>query len=253
VHGSKEKLRWRQRLRAHLLDILRPFPVLLLLMTTGCGHSSLPRDPEKTLERVRGGELRVGLVEHPPWVIRTSGEPAGAEVALVRELAQEQNAKPQWHWGGEQQHLEALERYELDLVIGGLTKETPWSKTIGLTTSYYDNRIVIGVPRAVTPPPSIKGMHVVARRGQVFAAYAERKGAAVMRVDDLKTANAPVAAPEWEIEQLGLVATGIELLTEKHVMAAPPGENGWIKQIDDFLHARRDNVKQLLQRESTRQ
>src|SRR5215207_6605316 len=62
------------------------------LLTLSCG--SLPRDPEGTLHRARGGRLRVGLVEHPPWVVRTEGEPAGAEVVLVRRFAAELNATP---------------------------------------------------------------------------------------------------------------------------------------------------------------
>src|SRR5919199_5046023 len=116
---------------------------VLCALTAACAN--LPRDPKGTLRRVQGGRLRVGLVEHPPWVVRTEGEPAGAEVALVRQFASELNASPEWYWGGEQQHMEALERFELDLVAGGLTDDTPWSKYVGLTSPYYENRIAVGV------------------------------------------------------------------------------------------------------------
>src|SRR4051812_29357091 len=85
---------------------------------SGCGN--LPRDPKGTLSRAQAnGRLRVGLVEHPPWVVRTAGEPSGAEVELVREFAQELGATPEWHWGGEQAQMEALEHYQLDLLVGG--------------------------------------------------------------------------------------------------------------------------------------
>jgi polar amino acid transport system substrate-binding protein len=109
--------------------------LFLLLIMSACvaGCSDLPRDPKETLRRVQGGRLRVGLVEHPPWVVRTEGEPAGAEVALVRQFATEVGAMPEWHWGGEQQQMEALRYYQLDLLIGGTTDETPWSKYVGLT------------------------------------------------------------------------------------------------------------------------
>ncbi len=53
---------------------------------------------------------------------------------------------------------------------------------------------------------------------------------------------------EWQLEQLGLTRTGVELHRENHVMAAPPGENGFIKRVDDFLYHRRPEVKGLLQR-----
>jgi polar amino acid transport system substrate-binding protein len=226
------------------------FVLVALLGIASTSTAGLPRDPEQTLEHVKGGRMRVALVEHPPWVVRTNGEPAGAEVELVRELAKELGAKPEWHWGGEQQQLEALERYELDLVIGGLTDDTPWSKTIGLTSPYFENRIVVGVPRTSTRPQKIKGMQIAAAEGEAVAAYIERKGAAAIRVRSLKEAQGAIAAPEWQVEQLGLATTNIELLNESHVMAAPPGENGWIAKLDEFLHARRNQVKQLLQKQN---
>src|SRR4051812_2484546 len=102
--------------------------VITLALFVGC---DLPRDPEGTLNRVRGGTMRVGLVENPPWVIRTEGEPKGVEVELVRRFAAELGAKPEWHWGAEQKHMRAMEKFELDLVIGGLLDDTPWSDSIG--------------------------------------------------------------------------------------------------------------------------
>jgi polar amino acid transport system substrate-binding protein len=111
--------------------------ILLSILPAAC--ASLPRDPENTLQRVQSsGRVRVGLVENPPWVVRTAGEPAGAEVELVRRFASELGATPEWYWGGEEQHLEALERFELDLVVVGLTDKTPWAQTVGLTRPYFN-------------------------------------------------------------------------------------------------------------------
>jgi len=142
--------------------------------------AGLPRDAEGTLRRVEGGRLRVGLVENPPWVVRTQGEPAGAEVELVRRLAAELHAQPEWRWGGEQKHMEALENFQLDIVVGGITKKTAWSKYVGLTSPY------------------------------------------------------------------------VEVNKEKHVMAVPPGENGWLVRVEEFLGWQRGEVKSLLQTESAR-
>src|SRR4051812_7057844 len=154
-----------------------------LLLNAGCG--SIPRDPEGTLQRVQGGRLRVGLVESPPWVVRTEGEPAGAEVALVRQLAQELNATPEWYWGGEQQHLEALEHYELDLVLAGLDTKTAWKNRVGLTSPYFEEKVVVGVPPSVPPPKSLKGVSVAAKGGEAVGAYLESKSAVPVRVNDL--------------------------------------------------------------------
>ena len=196
--------------------------------------------------------MRVGLVGRPPWVVRTSGEPAGAEVELVRQFARELGATPEWFWGGEQQHMEALERFELDLVVGGLTDKTPWSKSVGLTSPYFEDRILVGVPSSLPPPRDIEGVRVAAKQGEAVAAYLKKRGAVPVPVAELSQANGHAAAPEWQLEQLGLRRTDVELYTEKHVMAVPPGENGWLKRLDEFLHQRRSQVKSLLQQEGVR-
>jgi polar amino acid transport system substrate-binding protein len=223
--------------------------LILIVCACAAGCNDLPRDPKETSRHAQGGHLRVGLVEHTPWVIRTDGEPAGAEVELVRRFAAELGATPDWHWGGEQQQMEALEHYQLDLVVGGVTDETPWSKYVGLTSSYFEERIKVGVPISMQPPASVKGMQVAVKSGEAIASYLESKSALPVRVDDLSQANLPVAAPDWQLEQMGLTQTEIELRTEKHVWAAPPGENGFIKRLDEFLHRHSSEIKGLLQQE----
>src|SRR5215213_6559465 len=102
-----------------MLKISRSYKFLIVLVMIVFGSAAcadLPRDPQNTLQRIRDSrQMRIGLVENPPWVIRTGGEPAGAEVELARRFAAELGATPEWFWGGEQKHLEALERFELDL------------------------------------------------------------------------------------------------------------------------------------------
>lgn len=220
------------------------------LLTVACG--SLPRDPEGTLQRVQGGHLRVGLVEHPPWVVRTEGEPAGAEVELVRRFAAELNATPEWHWGGEQRHMEALERFELDLVVGGVTKSTPWSKYLGLTSPYFEETYAVGFPASAAPTKELKGLSVAVREGDPVAYYLAEEDAVPVRVSDLKGAGGPAAAPTWELESMGLVPSGNELHSEKHVMAVAPGENGFLKRLEEFLARERPRVRELLQKEAAR-
>ena len=140
---------------------------LLVPLLAGCGLK-MPSDPEGTLDRVAGGTLRVGISHNPPWtetgtgsdpanagtgsdtVSRTGpGEatagtgstgtaPAGTEAELVRAFAAEHNARVEWVSGGESNLVRRLERGELDLVIGGLTKDSPWSKYAALTQPYLE-------------------------------------------------------------------------------------------------------------------
>lgn len=237
----------RPPLSCRLPGISCRLSIILLLSLLSFACQNLPRDPEGTLQRVQGGRLRVGLVESPPWVVRTEGEPAGAEVELARRFASQLGATPEWYWGGEQQHMEALEHFELDLVIGGLTDQTPWQKRVGLTAPYFEDRITVGVPGSTQPPKDLKGLSVAARRGEMTLAYLRKEGATPVAVDDLSQTGGPVAGPDWKLEQLGLSATGIELHKEKHIMAIPPGENGWLKRLEEFLYGQRSEVKRLLQ------
>lgn len=119
---------------------MRRFRSLLAItcvaLLAGCS-SSIPADPEGTLERVTGGTLRVGVSESPPWVETTEhGEPAGTEPDLVREFAERLGADPEWTEDGEEHLMEALERGELDLVIGGFTDTTPWVDFGAVTVPY---------------------------------------------------------------------------------------------------------------------
>jgi polar amino acid transport system substrate-binding protein len=218
-----------------------------LLCAAGC--SDLPRDPRGTLGRVRGGRLRVGLVEQRPWVARAAGEPSGAEVELVRQLAGELGSAAEWTWGGEQQHMEALAQFELDLVAGGLTDDSPWGKRVGLTKPYFEDRVRVGTTSA---PADLRGLRVAVKAGDPVAAELRKRGAEPVPVPEVTREAAPVAAPDWQLEQLGLNPGADELQKRKHVLAVPPGENGWLVYLEEFLHARTPAVKELLQREVAR-
>ncbi len=225
---------------------------LVLIAETAC--SALPRDPEKTLERVqRQRRMRVGLVENPPWVVRAGSNPAGAEVELATRFAASLGATPEWFWGAEQRHMEALERFELDLVIAGLDQKTPWSKKVGLTRPYFEDQVVIGVPPGIRAPTKWKGVIVAVQSGDITAAYLIKKHAIPVRVNDFSQMSGPVAAPTWRLETIGLRPTNFRLFQKKHVMAVPPGENGWLKRLGGFLGEQKSNVKSLLKAAEARQ
>jgi polar amino acid transport system substrate-binding protein len=180
--------------------------------------------------------------------VRTGSEPAGAEVDLIRNFASELGTTADWHWGGEQEQLEALEHYQLDVVIGGLTDQTPWSKYVGLTSPYFEETYRIATPPALQLE-SIKGAEVTVEKGDAVAAKLEKKGARVVRVDDLTNVSGPVAAPDWQLEQMDLKSMNEDLASLKHVIATPPGENALIKRLDEFLYKKRFDVKNLLQQQ----
>jgi polar amino acid transport system substrate-binding protein len=220
--------------------------LILVVATTGC--STLPRDPEKTLERVqRQHSMRVGLVENPPWVIHTASEPTGVEVELVRRFAASLGATPNWFWGGEQPHMEALQHFQLDIVIAGLDATTPWAKKVGLTRPYFEERIVIGVPAGEQIPATLKGLSVAVKGGDVTIASLVKKNAIPQLVTNISHVSGPVAAPAWELQKLRFRLTSIQLLKKEHVIAVPPGENGWLRRLGVFLQQQKPNIENLLE------
>jgi len=224
--------------------------VVIASICIGC---NIPRDPNGTLKRVREGAMRVGVLENEPWVKRNSGEPSGVEIEIVRQFAAELGAKPEWIWGSEEELMEALKHNELDLLIGGLTESTPWQDEVGLTNSYVTSRITVGVPRSMPLLSNLKGVQVAVKRGEATAAYLEDESAIPVRVEDSSKVIGPVAAPEWQLEHWGFALTDIELHKEKHVMAVPPGENGWLARLEQFLRRQRTQVKGMLQQGAIKQ
>jgi polar amino acid transport system substrate-binding protein len=143
------------RVRRSLVAVL-----LAGLVATGVGAcgAGLPRDPDGTLARVRGGTLRVGVSVEPPWtespVPVTSDSPdappAGIEPTLVADFARSLDAEVQWRVGGEEALVADLEEGRLDVVVGGLTADSPWSQHAALTRPY------VTVPGAGgTPEPHV--------------------------------------------------------------------------------------------------
>jgi len=119
--------------------------VLPSLMSFSC--DDLPRDQKGTVDRIeQTHELRVGLIENPPFVIRDGDEPRGVEVDAIKNFAASQNAQPVWSWGGEQKLMKELEHFNMDVVAGGILKSTPWKSHVGLTSPYVHEQVI------ATPP-----------------------------------------------------------------------------------------------------
>lgn len=209
-----------------------PLLMSLLLVLAGC---DLPQDPDNTLERARGGVLRVGAVETPPWVLKSGGEIDGVEADLVRRWAEELEARIEWIAGSESVLISALERHELDLVIGGLTQASPWKQRVGLTNPYLETEIMIGVPEgAARQPESWAGERIgYLRDDPAMAAHIRELDAIPVALAELGTM--PVVAPVWQLTAWEFVPVGEVLRRHKHVLAVPPGENALLVALQKFL------------------
>lgn len=122
-----------------MLRWLRPSAVAVLVLAAlaGCGIT-VPSDPEGTLDRVSGGVLRAGATHHEPWVVTGVGDLAGDEPALLEEFAATLDAEVEWTVGNEESLVAALERGDLDVVVGGFTDATPWADRAATTVPYRE-------------------------------------------------------------------------------------------------------------------
>jgi polar amino acid transport system substrate-binding protein len=229
-----------------------PVPVALVavaaflaVLAAGCG---IPRDPESTLDRVRGGTLRAGITASEPWTTLDDGRPGGVEVELVERFASELGARVEWVDGSEADLIGALEVRELDLVVGGLTADTPWQAKAAITRSYTTTRVVVAVPASQPLPDDIAGLRVAVETGTDAAGILEEKTDAIpVRVPDVtQVTGSAVAIDEWLLADLDLRDTGVHLSKTKHVMATPLGENAFLVRLERFLIAHQDQVPALL-------
>lgn len=202
--------------------------LILLLCTIALTSCRYPRDIEGTLDKVKGGFLDVGVTENAPWVIRTDTGAVGLEPDIVMDLAEKLDAEVRWHWGNESALLEALKQFQLDLVIGGLTKSKRLSSVAALTKPYFSSVYTVGVPRPAPLPLSLDDLTVTVPAVNHLHKALVGKGAQPITSSTAATTDGAVAAPTWWLRAHGFEPGPWKLATDKHVFALPKGENGWM-------------------------
>lgn len=136
-----------------------------------------PRDPRGTLAAAQEESLRVGIIENPPWT-RHDERPAGVEVLLVERFARQLGTETTWIRGGGSDLMPALERFQLHLVVGGLTDDTPWRNRVGLSRTYFTDRHGRRHVMAVPPGENAFVMRLdrfLVRQGEVVAEALQRQ------------------------------------------------------------------------------
>ncbi|SDG38548.1 transporter substrate-binding domain-containing protein [Microbacterium pygmaeum] len=109
-----------------------------LLLVAACltACTSIPRDPDGTLEEVTGATLHAGASVSGRLVTDAGGQPAGPLVDLVDGFADSIGAEVEWSLGSEEDLVTGLEDGDLDIAVGGMTSGTPWIDRAGMTRGY---------------------------------------------------------------------------------------------------------------------
>lgn len=228
---------------------------IVIASVIGLGACQYPRDPEGTLNRVEGGTLRVGVVENEPWVKLAPGkEPAGVEPELVRRFADEIDAEIEWVEGPESELVEAMRGYQIDLLIGGLTRGSPWQKEVALTRPYVDTEIEFGVPPGEEVPGDLSGVEVWVERNSEAAALLEQEEeeADAVYFDEIEEVDGLALLHTYDIDAIGYERTANIFRDDEHAMAVPSGENAFLVELENFLLDRGDEAELLLAEEAKR-
>ena len=110
------------------------FVIALIVGLAGCG---IPKDPEGTLDRVeRTGALRAAASPAEGRVAIDGEQVTGVEPTYVEGFAESLGAEVEWHVMGEEGAVDALERGEVDVLVGGLTADNPHGAKLSLTRPY---------------------------------------------------------------------------------------------------------------------
>jgi polar amino acid transport system substrate-binding protein len=224
------------------------------LMAALAGGCQYPQDPEGTLDRVRGGVMRVGVTQADPWVqVPAGGDPTGVEVELVERFAETLDARVEWVEGSESDLMEALQGRQLDVVIAGLTRQSEWQRVAALTRPYLTTQVVIAAPdrrQAEELSADLGGAGIAVEANSPEAAKLEEDtDAVVVPVDDLASVDGPAAVPSYLVDDLELVRTDAELDEHEHAMAVSMGENAFLIELERFLLDREAEAAEILERE----
>jgi polar amino acid transport system substrate-binding protein len=242
----------RHSSRGHVVTVAR-LRLLLVVTVLLCG-CDFPADPEGTLDRVRGGVIRVGVTPADPWVkLSGGGDPTGVEAELITRFADTLDARVEWVEGSESDLMEALHGRQLDVVIAGLTRQSEWNRSAALTRPYLTTQVVIAAPderRAAELSEDLDGEPIAVEANSPEASKLEQDtDAIVVPVDDLTTAEGPAAVPDYLLDDLGLVRTDAELDEHEHAMAVSMGENAFLVALERFLLDREAEAGEILERE----
>ena len=213
------------------LQFICLIPVVLFW---GCNY---PKDPNNTLEKIKHRTIRVGISESPQLCEYSIGnnEPTGVEVELIKGYAQSIDAKIEWIKGSQEQIVDLIKEYEVDVAIGGYSKNSAFKTHVGLTRPYKTEKIKVGAGAGSTIPKEIEEKEVVVKRGsQALVAVSKNKGIPVIK-DSITMADGLVAGPEEELLKLGLSVSEYNLDKVEHVIAVPKGENGLLKDLENYI------------------
>ena len=222
--------------------------LLTAALAAGCQY---PRDVEGTLDRVSGGEMRVGVSDNEPWVNLDGQEPTGVEPEIVRRFAETIDAEIHWVQGDSEELVEALASGQLDVVIAGITRTSLYKRRVALTRPYVDTELFLAHPKGEEMPAEDRDVKIAVEADSQAAGLLDHKtDYGLLELDSLADVDRPALVWDYWLDDLPqLEATDEDLIDEEHAIAVRMGENAFMTELEDFLLEREGEWRGLVNRE----
>ncbi|WP_311063629.1 transporter substrate-binding domain-containing protein [Halomonas sp. DWK9] len=211
--------------------------LFIALILSACRY---PQNIERPMSDIENGTLYIGITENAPWVIQHSQRPEGVEIHLLEAFAETLSAKIEWHWGSENELLQALNHHQLDIVAGGLTTNARIEQLAAITRPFYTTHYAIGVKDNGQPPrlapDSIREKEVAVPRLNTVMHSLRELGAHPIIQPHPANAQGMAAGPTWWLLAHDFTPTAYSLAKAHHVMALPKGENALMLALQRYLN-----------------
>lgn len=116
------------------------------------------------------------------------------------------------------------------------------------TYSYFREALTVGARPGALVPEDLEGHLVFVPRNEPSSKLVRNNDG--VPTGDWSDESTLAVLPHWQLEQTGLVPTGITLRRSDHVMVVPQGENAWLMRLERFLRRETGNMDERLQRHS---
>lgn len=213
---------------------------LHILLISSC--KEWPHDPNHTLENIKKNKIiRVGLIDNPPWSSRINNQATGIDIAIIKNFAQYLNVTPKWFFLNEEKAMFGLMNDQLDIVIGGISKDTLWQNKVGLTRPYYHEIFYIGFPPGLSKHTALKNLPIAVQPMSFLIQYIKYHNAIPFITNDLFRSEHAVAAGKTELiaHQYYLKK---KLSDRDYVFAIENGENLFLTTLESYLKQNQKSI-----------
>ena len=142
--------------------------------------------------------------------------------------------------------------FQLDVIVGGLTRSWLYGREVALTRPYVDTEIEFGVPPGQELPDDLDEVEIWVEQSSEAAALLQQEEGEANSIyyDSVEEIEGPALLDDYELLAIGYERTDRIQRDEEHAMAVPMGENAFLIELEQFLLDRGQEAEELLEAEA---